>query len=40
VGTIAGGSSEIMREIIAKVTLDGVNFNPVYNNGAKAKAEV
>jgi acyl-CoA dehydrogenase len=30
VGTIAGGTSEIMREIIAKMTLDGVGYKKVY----------
>jgi len=30
VGTIAGGASEIMREIIAKITIDGVSFGKVY----------
>ncbi|TAE28646.1 MAG: acyl-CoA dehydrogenase [Cytophagales bacterium] len=31
VGTIAGGSSEIMREIIAKIVVDAVAYKPVYN---------
>lgn len=30
VGTIAGGSSEIMREIIAKIVVDSVDYKPVY----------
>jgi alkylation response protein AidB-like acyl-CoA dehydrogenase len=30
VGTIAGGSSEIMREIIAKIVIDAVAYKPVY----------
>ncbi|TAH17843.1 MAG: acyl-CoA dehydrogenase [Cytophagales bacterium] len=30
VGTIAGGASEIMREIIAKIAIDGVSFGKVY----------
>lgn len=30
VGTIVGGTSEIMKEIIAKMTIDDVNFNKVY----------
>lgn len=30
VGTIAGGTSEIMREIIAKMAVDDVKFAPVY----------
>ena len=30
VGTIAGGTSEIMREIIAKIVVDGVGFKKVY----------
>ena len=30
VGTIAGGSSEIMREIIAKIVVDDVAYKPVY----------
>lgn len=30
VGTIAGGSSEIMREIIAKMVIDAVAYKPVY----------
>ncbi|MCS6794873.1 MAG: acyl-CoA dehydrogenase family protein [Raineya sp.] len=31
VGTIAGGTSEIMREIIAKMTIDDVEYKPVYS---------
>ncbi|NRB63673.1 MAG: acyl-CoA dehydrogenase family protein [Saprospiraceae bacterium] len=30
VGTIAGGTSEIMREIIAKMTLDDIKYDKVY----------
>jgi alkylation response protein AidB-like acyl-CoA dehydrogenase len=30
VGTIAGGTSEIMREIIAKIVVDAVGYKPVY----------
>jgi len=30
VGTIAGGSSEIMREIIARMVVDAVEYRPVY----------
>jgi hypothetical protein len=30
VGTIAGGTSQIMREIIAKLVIDGVKFNKAY----------
>lgn len=30
VGTIAGGSSEIMREIIARIVVDAVEYAPVY----------
>ncbi|MCS6822133.1 MAG: acyl-CoA dehydrogenase family protein [Microscillaceae bacterium] len=32
VGTIAGGTSEIMREIISKVIIDRVDFKPVYDS--------
>ncbi|MGF7217271.1 hypothetical protein GGR92_003444 [Spirosoma lacussanchae] len=32
VGTIAGGSSEIMREIIAKIVIDAVAYKPVYQS--------
>ena len=31
VGTIAGGTSEIMREIIAKIVVDAVAYKPVYD---------
>lgn len=31
VGTIAGGSSEIMREIIARIVVDTVAYQPVYD---------
>jgi hypothetical protein len=30
VGTIAGGTSEIMREIISKIVVDAVEYKPVY----------
>jgi len=30
VGTIAGGTSEIMREIIAKIVIDAVAYKAVY----------
>ena len=30
VGTIAGGTSEIMKEIIAKIVIDEVKYNKVY----------
>lgn len=36
VGTIAGGTSEIMREIIAKTVVDGVAFKKGYERPAKA----
>jgi alkylation response protein AidB-like acyl-CoA dehydrogenase/putative sterol carrier protein len=32
VGTIVGGTSEIMREILAKIIIDEVNFSPAYGN--------
>lgn len=32
VGTIAGGTSEIMREIIARIVLDAVEYKPVYKD--------
>jgi acyl-CoA dehydrogenase len=32
VGTIVGGTSEIMREILAKIIIDEVNFAPAYGN--------
>lgn len=35
VGTIAGGTSEIMREIIAKMVVDGVAFKKGYERSAK-----
>ncbi|MBC3788616.1 acyl-CoA dehydrogenase family protein [Spirosoma utsteinense] len=37
VGTIAGGSSEIMREIISRIVVDAVAYKPVYD-GAETKA--
>ncbi|MFP5500868.1 MAG: acyl-CoA dehydrogenase family protein, partial [Candidatus Sericytochromatia bacterium] len=39
VGTIVAGTSEIMREIIAKVDIDGLVFPKVEARVAKAKAE-
>jgi alkylation response protein AidB-like acyl-CoA dehydrogenase len=30
VGTIAGGTSEIMREIISKIVVDAVDYKKVY----------
>ncbi|WP_027000460.1 acyl-CoA dehydrogenase family protein [Eisenibacter elegans] len=35
VGTIAGGTSEIMKEIISKVVIDGVKFGAVYQGNNK-----
>ncbi len=32
VGTIVGGTSEIMKEILAKIIIDDVNFAPAYGN--------
>ena len=32
---LAGGTSNIMREIIAKMVIDGVNYKPVYQNSGK-----
>jgi alkylation response protein AidB-like acyl-CoA dehydrogenase len=32
VGTIAGGTSEIMREIISKMVIDDVEYKPIYQN--------
>jgi hypothetical protein len=32
VGTIVGGTTEIMKEIIAKMTVDGINYESVYKN--------
>jgi len=29
-GTIAGGTSEIMREIISKMSLDGISYQKAY----------
>ena len=34
VGTIAGGSSEIMREIIARIVIDAVAYKPVYEGAS------
>jgi alkylation response protein AidB-like acyl-CoA dehydrogenase/putative sterol carrier protein len=33
VGTIVGGTSEIMKEIIAKIYIDGANYDPAYKKG-------
>ena len=32
VGTIVGGTTEIMKEIISKITIDGVNYESAYKN--------
>lgn len=32
VGTIVGGTTEIMREILSKMVIDGINYEGVYNN--------
>jgi hypothetical protein len=32
VGTIVGGTTEIMREIISKMVIDGVNYESAYKN--------
>ena len=32
VGTIVGGTTEIMKEILAKIIIDEVNFEPAYDN--------
>lgn len=37
-GTIAGGSSEVMREIVAKILFDGVAYNPVYDSQAASES--
>ena len=36
VGTIAGGTSEIMKEIIAKMVIDGVHYEQAYETGEAA----
>ncbi|MEM7370466.1 MAG: acyl-CoA dehydrogenase family protein [Bacteroidota bacterium] len=36
VGTIAGGTSEIMKEIIAKMVIDDVNYDVAYRRGSPA----
>lgn len=38
VGTIVGGTSEIMREIIARVDMDQVRYSGVYNRGGGAES--
>ncbi len=38
-GTIAGGSTEIMLEIIAKTVVDGVSYDKVYDHGAEESPE-
>lgn len=35
VGTIVGGTTEIMKEIIAKMAIDGVNYNSTYKGAKK-----
>lgn len=37
-GTIAGGSSEVMREIVAKIVFDGVAYEKAYENEGNAAA--
>ncbi len=32
VGTIVGGTTEIMKEILAKITIDGINYESAYKN--------
>jgi len=32
VGTIAGGTSEIMREIISKMVIDDIEYKPIHQN--------
>ena len=39
VGTIVGGTSEIMREIIAKIQLDSVIYKAAYESESPAEAE-
>lgn len=39
VGTIAGGTSEIMREIIARIVIDGYQYQPVYARENTARQE-
>jgi len=38
VGTIVGGTTEIMKEIIAKMTIDGINYESAYKAGKKDTA--
>jgi len=38
VGTIGGGTSEIMRDIIAKIIIDGQGYKQARSNGAPRKA--
>ena len=40
VGTIAGGTSEIMREILAKMIIDDVRYKKVYNEGKENKQNI
>jgi len=37
IGTIGGGSSEIMREIIAKMTIDNVDYQAAASTAKKAQ---
>ncbi|NJK82502.1 MAG: acyl-CoA dehydrogenase, partial [Saprospiraceae bacterium] len=37
VGTIAGGTTQIMREIIAKIVIDGVNHRPAYEGNTNGQ---
>ncbi len=39
VGTIAGGTSQIMREIISKIIIDDVTYRPAYNEEIKPPQE-
>ncbi len=39
VGTIVGGTSEIMREILSKIIIDDIQFNPVYNSPKPEKPQ-
>ena len=38
VGTIVGGTTEIMKEIISKIAIDGVNYESAYKAGKSADA--
>jgi alkylation response protein AidB-like acyl-CoA dehydrogenase len=39
VGTIVGGTTEIMKEIISKMVVDGVNYDSAYKNTKAQKTE-